>query len=98
MNLDETRERLMVSKKNIRCRELVQLMASLGFEVRDGKRGGHKICTHPHLPDFHSHAFNCGHGKDPEIKPAYITNVLRVLEWHEDDLRFYLEQHGSNPE
>lgn len=94
MLLDETRERLKASKKSIRCRELVELMESLGFDVRDGSRGGHKIYTHPHLPDFWSSSFNCGHGKDPEIKPAYITRVLRVLGDHDSDLRAYLnEQH-----
>ncbi|WP_353179921.1 type II toxin-antitoxin system HicA family toxin [Salinisphaera sp. T5B8] len=98
MDLDETRERLMASKKNFRCQDLVQLLESLGFNVRDGKRGGHKVCTHPHLPEFYSLPFNCGHGKNPEIKPSYITNVVRTLETHEDDLRRYLNERESNNE
>lgn len=90
MTLDQAREQLKASKKTIRCHELEQLLESLGFEVRDGNGGGHKVFTHPNLTTFHSGGFNCGHGKNPEIKPAYITRVLRVLAEHEDDLRAYL--------
>lgn len=90
MTLDQAREQLKASKKTIRCHELEQLLKSLGFHVRDGNRGGHKVFTHPHLPSFYSSSFDCGHGRNPEIKPAYITRVLRVLAEHEDDLRAHL--------
>lgn len=90
MPLNQARQHLQASRKSIRCHELVELLESLGFTVRDGKRGGHKVFTHPHLPAFHSASFNCGHGRNPEIKPAYIRNVLRVLDTHEDELRAHL--------
>jgi hypothetical protein len=67
------------------------LLEQLGFSVRDGKRGGHKIFTHIGLPLFTSGGFNCGHGKNPEIKPAYIVKVICVLEQYEADLLVFLE-------
>lgn len=96
MLLDDVRQQLKASKKNIRCLELVELMESLGFEVRDGKKGGHKVCTHPHLPDFWSLGVNCGHGKNPEIKPAYITKILHALDAHEADLRAHLGEQSPD--
>ena len=50
----------------------------LGFEVRDGSKGGHKVYTHDGLPSFFSASFNCGHGKNPEIKPI-LTKSLMLL-------------------
>ena len=66
------------------------MLESLGFEVRDGKRGGHKLFFHDGLPDFRSGSFNCGHGKNPEVKPAYITKIINVLETYDESLRAYL--------
>lgn len=65
-------------------------LAWLGFAVRDGKRGGHKIFTHPNLYNFYSSSYNCGHGRNPEIKPAYITNILNILDTYDTELREFL--------
>lgn len=67
------------------------MLESLGFTVRDGAKGGHRIYVHPGLPKFKSASFNCGHGKNPEIKPAYITNIIRILEDHQDALAEFLK-------
>lgn len=83
-------------RANARCSDVTKMLESLGFEVRDGKRGGHKIFVHTALPAFTSASFNCGHGKNPEIKRSYIRNILRVLGEHESDLRKYLRQDDSN--
>lgn len=74
----------------MRCRDLGALLASLGFEIRDGKKGGHKLFFHDELPEFHSGSYNCDHGKNPQIKRPYITKVIRILEVHETDLRKFL--------
>jgi hypothetical protein len=88
--------KVIVELKNagssMRCDEVKKHLTSLGFEVRDGKRGGHKVYTHLHLSAFTSGAFNCDHGKNPEIKKAYITKVIKVLKQHEGELIRYLEK------
>lgn len=78
---------LEAAKSSIRCDRLGALLLSLGFRVKDSKASkGHKIVTHPGLDDFKSASYNCGHGKNPEIKAAYITGVLRVLNQFQAEL------------
>lgn len=87
MLLDDVRQRLLEGKRSIRCSELGASLESLGFTVRDGNKGGHKVYTHPELNGFYSGAYNCGHGKNPEIKPAYISKILKILDAYDADLR-----------
>lgn len=75
---------------SIRCADLTSLLQGLGFTVRDGSRGGHKIFVHEGLPNFQSGSYNCDHGRNPQIKRPYITKVLRIIREHEDDLKIYL--------
>ncbi|MGI0153613.1 MULTISPECIES: type II toxin-antitoxin system HicA family toxin [Pseudidiomarina] len=77
---------LFESGKALRCKEVIAALETLGFEVRDGKRGGHKVYVHDGLNDFHSSAFNCDHGKNPQIKPAYIKKIVKVLKQYEQEL------------
>lgn len=90
MRLDAAKREFKARKKNLRCTEVKALLESLGFDVRDGKRAGHKLFFHDGLPDFHSGSFNCGHGKNPEVRLPYITKIISVLEAHEESLREYL--------
>ena len=76
----------------MRCSELTKLLISLGFEVKNGKRGGHKVFTHDGLPDFHASSYNCDHGKNPEIKRPYIKQVKKTLRQHESSIRAYLKK------
>ena len=85
-------EQLQLRKSSLCCEDVKQLLTSLGFDVRDGKLGGHKIYVHQGLPSFHSGSFNCGHGKNPEIKPAYITKIVQVLKQYKNELDAYLEK------
>ena len=87
---------LRTGKGNLRCKDVKRLLEDLGFEVRDGKRGGHKIVVHDGLDEFTSASFNCGHGKNPEIKPAYITNLIRMISDHEAELTRYLSGGGHH--
>lgn len=77
------------------CRDLIQLLERLGFEVRDGKRGGHKLFFHSGIAEFRSGSFNCGHGKNPEVKPAYVTKLTRVLRQYEDEIVSFLESRND---
>jgi hypothetical protein len=93
---DEVVTALTAAKKSIRCEELAVLLKRLGFEVRDGRRAGHKVFVHDGIPSFTSSSYNCGHGRNPEIKPAYIVSVLKTLRHYETDIVEYLEKRHEN--
>ena len=79
-------------KKHTKCLEMRSILSTLGFEVRDGKRGGHKIATHAGIIDFTSTSYNCGHGKNPTIKPAYVANIIDVIDAYSLDITIFLQQ------
>ena len=89
--LDQAIRQLSQAGASMRCAELTRLLEALGFEVRDGGRGGHKVFVHDHLATFHSGSYNCEHGRNPEIKRPYIKKVLRILRQYEAELRDHLE-------
>ena len=68
------------------------MLESLGFEIRDGKSAGHKLVFHAGIPEFYSASFNCGHGKNPEVKRAYVRKLVRLLEQYERELIEYIDQ------
>ena len=74
----------------MRCTELIGLLISLGFEIRNGKLGSHKVFFHEGLPEFHSGSYNCEHGRNPQIKRPYIIKILRILREHESELKRFL--------
>lgn len=92
LRIANTIESLQQRKASLCCEDVKSLLVSLGFEVRDGKQGGHKVFVHQGLPSFLSGSFNCGHGKNPEIKPAYIGKIIQVLKQYHDELVRYLEK------
>jgi len=82
----DTVARLKAAGASMRCNEVTALLKGLGFEVKNGKRGGHKVYTHRHIEAFKSSSYNCKHGKNPEIKRPYIKNIIKVLEKYEQEL------------
>lgn len=89
---DEVVGVLSAAKKSIRCDELASQLNRLGFDVREGKLGGHRVFFHDGLQGFTSSSYNCGHGRNPEIKPGYIGKILRILRQHEAEILYYLEK------
>ncbi|MEX1221780.1 MAG: type II toxin-antitoxin system HicA family toxin [Idiomarina sp.] len=83
---------LFESGKALRCKDVISALEALGFEVRDGKRGGHKIYVHDGLDNFFSGSFNCDHGKNPQIKPSYINKIAKVLKQYEEGLEQLLKK------
>ncbi len=78
------------ASSTIRCQELLDTLISPGFEVRDGKKSGHKVIVHHGIATFTSGGFTCGHGKNPEIKAVYVKKVARLIEQYDAELRAYL--------
>ncbi|PPK73897.1 hypothetical protein B0F87_1138 [Methylobacter tundripaludum] len=91
LRIANTISELQLHKASLCCGKVKDILVSLGFEVSDGNKGGHKVFTHQGLPSFHSGGYNCGHGKNPEIKPTYIGNIIRILKRYQDELEQYLE-------
>ncbi len=84
------------SEAKVKCSDLRSHLEELGFTVRDGKRAGHKVVTHPNLKGFYSTSYTCGHGRNSVIKPAYIRNMTKTLKIHEQALIEYLQEVGEN--
>lgn len=72
---------------DIRCNAMVRLLTRLGFSVRDGRKQGHKVVTHPGLAAFTSAAFSCGHGRNPQVKRVYVASIRSLLASYADDLQ-----------
>lgn len=74
------------TRGSIRCQDMIRLLEGLGFVVRDGKKTGHKVITHPALVTFASASFTCGHGRNPQVKPIYAARIKRLLVTYADGL------------
>jgi hypothetical protein len=59
----------------------------MGFRVREGRKGNHRIYTHANLAGFYGGNFDGGHGTDAEIKPVYVGQVVRTLKKYATELR-----------
>lgn len=88
MTVDEALQLLKEREASLRCREVVQLLVALGFDVRDGSRGGHKIVHHPglHPHGFRGFAFNCGHSPGDEVRRNYVRDLRNMIEDYRDHL------------
>ena len=71
---------------SLRCNEVVAGLESLEFVVKTAKSPGHKLYTHPRLRGFLGSSFNCGHGKNEQIKKDYIRKILRILRENRDEI------------
>ena len=87
MTITEAIQALQQAGASMRCGELQRILESLGFEVRDGSKQGHKVVTHPGLDEFFSASYTCGHGKDPQVKPNYVRSMLTLVKQYRDDLK-----------
>lgn len=88
--VEQAVETLQRAGRRIRCSELQILLESLGFYFKDKKTTNHKVYFHDHLPNFSSSSFNCDHGRDPEVKNAYLQKAKRSITQNRDDLLKYL--------
>jgi len=91
MSYDDAKRELENAGASMRCSDVISLLESLGFKVRDCKGGGHKVFKHPSIPLFYGSDFDCGHKRNSEVKKAYLRKILRVLDDFEADIRNYLE-------
>lgn len=91
MGYDEVYRELAAGKagSGLPCAEVRSLLGELGFRVKDGARGGHKVITHPHLPGFTTAAYNCKSGNG-DVDRNYLGSILRVLRQHEADIKKHL--------
>ena len=84
--VDDIIDEWKARKASLHCGEVVAGLESLKFVVKAVGGAGHKTFSHPLLKDFTGASFDCGHGKNPEIKSNYIVNILRVLRARRDEL------------
>jgi len=92
MPLNKAIRELERAGASLRCRDLQRILESLRFEVRDGKKPGHKVVHHPELPEFYGSSYTCSHGRNPQVKPNYVRTMLKTIRHHETALRDLLEE------
>lgn len=83
---------LTARKANVRCSEMREILEGLGFTIREGSNGNHRIFTHRGLEEFKSSSYDCGHGRDSLIKASYVVKVVRVLSENAIELNDFLEK------
>jgi len=71
------------------CADVRALLEQVGFHVKDGANGGHKVVTHPHVPDFTSTGYNC-RGGNGEVSRNYLGLLIRVMRQHKDAIKRHL--------
>jgi len=74
----------------MRCADLQKTLEAIGFEVKDRKKPGHKVVYHSRLSEmseFTTTSYTCGHGKNPQVKPAYVKKMLGVIRRYESELK-----------
>lgn len=89
---DDLLRQLSEAGASMRCSELTKILEQFGFVVRDGRLGGHKLYSHPGIPGFTGGSFNCGHGRNPEIKRSYIRDARKIVEEFRDEIKDYLRK------
>jgi hypothetical protein len=89
---DDALAALSAAGGNLRCNDLARTLRDLGFDVRDGRKAGHKVVTHPGIARFSTAGYTCGHGKNPEIKPVYVKKMIGLLRDYESDLIAFLRE------
>lgn len=92
--VDDVIDLFQQKRRSLPCSEATRELQRLGFRVRDGRRGGHKVISHPDLKEFRGASFNGGHGSDDELKPADVGNLVKMLKLHKDELEKVL---GASP-
>jgi len=91
LDYDGALAKLRSSGANTRCKDLTKILEDLGFKVRDGNSGAHKVFDHPSIPEFSGSNYNCGHGRNPQVRPGYVNRIITVVERLETEIRTYLK-------
>lgn len=89
MKTTEAIRTLQQAGASMRCADLQKLLESIGFEIRAGKKPGHKVVYHAALSkisEFSTTSYTCGHGRNPEVKPNYVKKMLGVIRRYEAQL------------
>lgn len=89
--LQEVIQELQSGIGSVRCNDMAGMLERLGFEIRDGKKAGHKLFFHQGIESFKSASYTCGHGRNPEIKRPYVRQVIKILKQYEAELTEHLE-------
>lgn len=94
--LDAVLQLLDDSDHVFNCKELGQLLETIGCRIKECKTPGHKQVFHDEIREFHSISYNCGHGKNPEIKRPYIRKISSYLTSLKPQLLEFLGENDKN--
>ena len=94
-DIDKIIANLKRKRRSTRCKEMKNALENLGFILTKGKKGNHWTYMHPYIPEFFGSHYDCGHGRDPELLEAYVSNVVGILSVYRDTL-YELGYHKGN--
>ncbi len=77
----------MSGNANITCSQLTSALKALGFSIRDGSNGGHKIAKHPAVSVLDSPDYDCGHKEGSKIKKPYLSKLIKFVKNNEEAIR-----------
>lgn len=77
---------LLKTSRTLQCNEVKNLLESFGFKVIKTKKGNHYVFKHPSLKEFWGGNYDCGHGKNPEIKKCYLKSIASTLDTYRQEL------------
>ena len=83
----------MAAGANTSCHEFTSLLKKLGFDIRDGSNGGHKIATHDgiKLTVEDGANYNCGPNPGTMVKRGYVKHFLGIVDDNEVKLRRHID-------
>lgn len=80
---------------NTRCSDMNRILSGLGFRIENGSRGNHRTFHHDEIDKFLGGNYDCGHGRDAQLKKRYVEQVAKVVIEFEDDLRTILGEENE---
>ena len=93
MDYDELEKLFSNAGNKTRCTDLINWLESAGFKLKKGKRGNHYTFTHDGIDGFTTSDFDCGHGKNSEVKKPFITKILNhVIKQYKTELEDYFKK------
>lgn len=83
----------MASGANTSCKDFTAVLKELGFEIKNGRKGEHRVATHAAigLTVEDGANYNYGHNPGMHVKRSYIKKFVRICDEYEKELRGWLK-------
>lgn len=87
VTVESVLQRLREGKTSLTCKELCDLLTSLGYVVLSNDTPTHKQYDHPDIPEWDGASFCCPHRRGDVVLRPYVLKVKGVVEGHKEQLK-----------